>query len=94
MALETGATIIPLGLFAPGHSLTRLNFEWEGQARSGAWQFSGKSYMRVGPAWMPNAHADLHAQTEDLMNRIYSLVSEAERDSQCESPTLLNPILQ
>jgi 1-acyl-sn-glycerol-3-phosphate acyltransferase len=94
MALETGAAIIPLGLFAPKHSLTHLHFEWEGQARSGAWQFSGKSYMRVGPAWMPNAHADLRAQTEDLMNRIYSLVSEAERDSQCESPTLLNPILQ
>lgn len=94
MALETGTPIIPLGLFAPRQHLTRLHFQWDGQPRSGAWQFSGKSYMRVGTAWMPNAHADLHTQTEDLMNRIYALVAEAERDSQCESPTLLNPIPQ
>jgi 1-acyl-sn-glycerol-3-phosphate acyltransferase len=94
MALESGVPIIPLGLYAPAHALTRLNFEWEGSTRSGAWQFSGKSYMRFGAPWMPNANADVHAQTEDLMNRIYSLVAEAERDSQCESPSLLNPILQ
>lgn len=94
MALETGAPIIPMGLYAPEHALTRLNFEWEGTPRSGAWQFSGKSYIRLGTPWMPNVNTDIHAQTEDLMNRIYLLVSEAERDSQCESPTLLSPILQ
>lgn len=94
MAIETGVPIIPLGLYAPAHALTRLNFEWEGTPRSGAWQFSGKSYMRFGASWMPNANTDIHAQTEDLMNRIYSLVTEAERDFQCESPSLLNPILQ
>lgn len=94
MALETGAPIIPLGLYAPHQNLTRLNFQWEGTPRSGAWQFSGKSYLRFGIPWAPNAESDIHIQTEDLMNRIYSLVAVAEKESQCVSHTLLNPIHQ
>lgn len=94
MALETGAPIIPLGLYAPSQHLTHLNFHWEGCPRSGAWQFSGKSYLRIGNPWVPNAEANIHTQTEDLMNRIYSLIKEAEKESQCASRTLLNPIHQ
>lgn len=94
MALESGVPIIPLGLYAPQENLTRLNFEWEGSARSGAWQFSGKSYMRFGTPFIPNAQSDVHLQTEELMNRIYSLVETAEKESQFASRTLLNPIHQ
>ena len=94
MALETGAPIIPIGLFAPAETLTALNFHWDGSLRSGAWQFSGKSYLRVGAPWHPNTRCDAHAQTEELMDRIYSLVSQAERDSKCESPTLPSLIPQ
>jgi 1-acyl-sn-glycerol-3-phosphate acyltransferase len=94
MALESGVPIIPLGLYAPDQNLTRLNFTWEGCARSGAWQFSGKSYMRFGAPIQLNFQNDVHVQTEELMNTIYSLVAEAERDSQCVSHTLLNPIPQ
>jgi len=93
IALETGAPIIPLGLYAPPQWLTSLNFNWGGNRRSGAWQFTGRSYMYFGSAWRPNAQANIHAQTEELMDRIYSLVAEAERDSLCVSPTSLNPIL-
>jgi len=94
MSLETGAPIIPLGLYAPHQKLTRLNFEWEGTPRSGAWQFSGKSYMRIGTPFIPNAEADIHVQTEELMNRIYSLVSSAEKEAQCATQPVLNPIHQ
>ncbi len=94
MALETGAPIIPLGLYAPDQSLTRLNFKWEGSQRCGAWQFSGKSYMRIGTPWFPNAEADMHAQTEELMDRIYSLVEAAEKDAQCTPQPLLSPVQQ
>jgi 1-acyl-sn-glycerol-3-phosphate acyltransferase len=93
IALETGAPIIPLGLYAPPQRLTSLNFNWDGKQRSGAWQFTGQSYMYFGAAWRPNAQANIHSQTEELMDRIYSLVAEAERDSLCVSPTSLNPIL-
>jgi 1-acyl-sn-glycerol-3-phosphate acyltransferase len=94
MAIETGAPVIPLALYAPPQSLTSLNFNWHGSPRSGAWQFTGKSYMRFGAPWRPSANSNIHAQTEELMNRIYSLVAEAERDSQCVSLTSLNPILR
>lgn len=94
MAMETGVPIIPLGLYAPKENLTPLHFQWQGSPRCGAWQFSGKSYMRIGNAWTPDAQSDIHKQTEELMDRIYSLVSEAERESKCASHTLLNPILQ
>ena len=93
MSIETGVPIIPLGLYAPMQSLTSLNFNWHGSQRAGAWQFTGKSYMRFGAAWSPSPQASVHTQTEELMDRIYSLVAEAERDSICVSPTSLNPIL-
>ena len=94
MALETGTPIIPLGLYVPKQNLTPLHFQWEGTPRCGAWQFSGKSYMRIGTPWLPTSEADIHVQTEELMDRIYSLVTEAEKESQCVSHTLLNPIPQ
>jgi len=94
MAIETGAPIIPLGLYAPPQYLKPLNFNWQGSPRSGAWQFSGKSYMRFGAAWKPGLRSDLHTQTKELMDRIYLLVAEAEREAQCVSHTLLSPIPQ
>jgi 1-acyl-sn-glycerol-3-phosphate acyltransferase len=83
MSLETGAPIIPLGLYAPAQSLTPLHVMWKGSLRSGAWQFSGTSYMRFGAAWKPDETSDVHAQTRELMDRIYLLVAEAERESLC-----------
>ena len=94
MAIETGTPIIPLGLYVPPENLTTLNFHWKGCGRSGAWQFSGKSYMRFGAAWMPNAGSDIRAQTNELMDRIYSLVAEAARESQYVSHTSRSPIPQ
>ncbi len=94
MGLEAGVPIIPLGLYAPDQNLTPLNFHWQGCKRSGAWQFSGKSYMRFGAAYLPNAETNMHTQADELMDRIYSLVAEAEKESQCVSHTSLNPIPQ
>ena len=94
MSIETRAPIIPLGLYAPPEYLTRLNFNWQESPRSGAWQFTGKSYMRFGPAWKPNAQSDIHVQTKELMDRIYSLVAEIERETQYVSHPILNPIPQ
>jgi 1-acyl-sn-glycerol-3-phosphate acyltransferase len=94
MAIETGTPIIPLGLYVSPENLTTLNFPWKGCQRSGAWQFSGESHMRFGAAWMPNGGTDIHAQTDELMDRIYSLVAEAERESRCVAHTSLSPIPQ
>ena len=94
LSLETGAPIIPLGLYAPPQFLTPVKLNWQGSPRSGDWQFRGTSYMRFGTAWRPSAQSDIRTQTEELMNRIYFLVTEAEREAQCALLTSLNPILQ
>lgn len=94
MSIETEAPIIPLGLYVPPQFLTPLHFNWHGNARKGAWQLTGRSFMRFGAPWKPSAQDNVHVQTEELMDRIYSLVAQAERDSQCVSLTSLNPILQ
>lgn len=100
MALETGAPIIPVGLYVPPQDLINVKFNWQGCARSGMWHLTGRSYMRFGAAWNPIKSLsqintpDLHVMTDELMNRIYTLVSEIERELPCVSHTLLNPILQ
>jgi 1-acyl-sn-glycerol-3-phosphate acyltransferase len=93
MSLETGAPIIPLGLYTSPQSLTPVQFKWRGNPCSGVWQFSGTSYMRFGDAWTPSPRSDVYAETEELMNRIYSLVAEAEREYQCISFASLDPSL-
>jgi 1-acyl-sn-glycerol-3-phosphate acyltransferase len=94
MSLESGVPIIPTGLYVPPETLTPLNFHWKGSKRCGAWQFTGKSYMRFGQAWHPDPETSIHAQTDELMDRIYSLVDESRREAACASRFLLNPILQ
>ncbi|HUI88067.1 MAG TPA: lysophospholipid acyltransferase family protein [Anaerolineales bacterium] len=100
MALETGAPIIPLAIYAHLEDLIAVQFNWRGSRRSGLLQLSGKSYMRFGTAWKPDIHplnhdqSNVHALTDELMNRIYELVSQIERETLCESRSSLNPIPQ
>jgi 1-acyl-sn-glycerol-3-phosphate acyltransferase len=100
MALETGAPIIPSGLYVPPGNLVKLKFHFNGCQRSGSLQLSGKSYMRFGAAWKPandltnGKQINIHAETDELMNRIYRLVSEIKKEIPCVSQTLLRPIAQ
>jgi 1-acyl-sn-glycerol-3-phosphate acyltransferase len=102
MALETGAPIIPLGLYVPPQNLTSLRVRFQGESRCGHWQLSGKSYMRFGEAWNVSQSGSLadpstvKAMTEALMNRIYRLVAEVEKEIPCEShfsPQFIRPWL-
>ena len=102
MAMETGAPIVPLGLYAPPQNLTRLSIRFQGESRCGLWQFRGKSYMRFGEVWNVSQSAALDdparakALTEELMNRIYRLVADVEKEIPCESrfsPQFIRPWL-
>ncbi|MBI5934101.1 MAG: 1-acyl-sn-glycerol-3-phosphate acyltransferase [Chloroflexi bacterium] len=102
MALETGAPIVPLGLYTPPQNLTRLSIRIQGESRCGLWQFRGKSYLRFGEAWKVSQSAALDdpahtkALTEELMNRIYRLVADVEKEIPCEShfsPQFIRPWL-
>jgi 1-acyl-sn-glycerol-3-phosphate acyltransferase len=100
MALETGTPIIPMGLYASPENLTPIRIKSEGCFRTGAWQFTGRSYIRFGTAWNPanvfsrTGTPNFRTITDDLMNRVYTLVSEIQKELPCVSHTLLNPILQ
>lgn len=91
MALATGAPIIPLGM----HVAEKDTINIKERENSILWQISGKCHMRFGAAWRPDPkQTNFHKLTDDLMDRIYSLVAETEKELSCVSSTLLNPILQ
>ena len=98
LSLATGAPIIPLGIYADPQNVTTLRINRNGEARKGQYQFRGKCHLRFGAAWQPDPSQrkpfQIHAQTDELMDRIYFLVAEARKESQCVSHTLFNPIPQ
>lgn len=94
MAFQTGAPIIPLGIHVPPQNITAFSIHRLGKKRTGLWQTSGRCHLKFGAPWKPRASGHdkehLHVLTQELMNKIYSLVSEAEKESSCASPALLN----
>lgn len=100
MSLETGAPIIPLGLYAAPQDLIGLTVNWQGSRRRGLWQLTGRSYMRFGAAWSlelrpaGESRPEIDALTWQLMDEIYHLVSEIQELIPCESRSSLSPIPQ
>ena len=98
LSLATGAPIVPLGIYADPQNVTALKINRQGKVRKGLYQFRGNCYLRFGAAWQPDPSKrkpfQIHAQTDELMDRIYFLVAEARKESQCVSHTLFNPIPQ
>lgn len=98
LSLATGAPIIPLGIYADPQNVAALKIYRSGQTRKGHYQFKGDCHLHFGAVWQPDPSkqkpVQIHAQTDELMDKIYSLVAEAQKESQCVSPTLLNPIPQ
>ena len=93
LALETGAAIVPLGIHVEDRNLVNLRLPWQGCTRSGLWQVGGKCRMKFGTPWKPEP-SNIHTLTDELMNRVYSLVNDIRKELPCVSPTLPNPILQ
>ena len=96
IALGAGVLVIPLGMYVPPQNVMQLSVHWQGCKRTGLWQVSGKCYLNFGAVWRPSLFkrtpADIHALTDELMDRIYSLVAETRKESSCVSHTLRNPI--
>ena len=97
LALQSGAPIIPLGIYVPPQNVLTMSTHWLGQKRTGLWQITGTCHMKFGTPWKPLIYGtesnNIHALTEQLMADIYSLVAETEKELSCASPTSLNPIL-
>jgi len=94
LALESGAPIIPLGIYVPPEHVKDLRSFLNGHLSKGCWQTSGTCHFRFGVPWHPNPHEKVHVLSHQLMNRIYKLVNETRKELPCESPTSLSPIPQ
>lgn len=98
MALKAGVPIIPLGMYVPSQNVAKFNIHWQGCKRSGLWQVSGKCHLNFGTPWRPSLlkrnPGSLHALTDELMDRIYLLVAEMQKETSCASQHSLNPILR
>jgi hypothetical protein len=96
--LATGVPIIPLGIYVLPEHIKDLRSYLNGHLSKGCWQVSGTCYLRFGTPWTPKLSgkypAEIQFLSQILMNQIYSLVEETQKELTCESPTSLNPIPQ
>jgi len=98
MAMEAGVPIIPLGMYVAPQNMAEFSIHWQGCKRTGLWQVSGKCHLNFGTPWKPSLlkrnPANVHALTDELMDRIYLLVAEMQKETSCGSQPSLNPILR
>jgi len=99
LAIKAGVPIIPLGIYVPPENIWEMTITRRGQKHTGLWQISGNCHLNFGAPWPPSSlltrPANFHALTSELMENIYSLVSETKKESiSCVSHTSLNPIPQ
>jgi len=98
LALKANVPIIPLGMYVPPQNTLELGFTSNGHKHAGLWQISGSCHLNFGAPWKPRTTqvepTSIHALTKELMDNIYTLVSETRKDLSCVSYTSLNPILR
>jgi 1-acyl-sn-glycerol-3-phosphate acyltransferase len=86
LSIATGTPIIPLGMYTDPMNLEALRLTKDGREREGLYQVKGACYLRFGAAWKPTSidrkPSQVHALTDELMNRIYALVEQGRKESQ------------
>ncbi len=83
MSLETGAPIIPLGVYVDPANLVELGPPKGLGDRPGRWQFSGLCVLRFGTPWWPGKCVNVdpnpvRALTDRMRGMVYALVAEAQ----------------
>ena len=98
LALKANVPIIPLGMYVPPQNTLELGFTRNGHKHAGLWQISGSCYLNFGAPWKPPITqvepTSIHALTKELMDNIYTLVSETRKEISCVSHTSLHLIPQ
>lgn len=86
LSLATGAPIIPLGIYTDPNNLKALHLTKGGREREGLYQVKGACHLHFGAAWKPSPMdrkpSQVHALTDELMDRIYALVEQGRKESQ------------
>jgi 1-acyl-sn-glycerol-3-phosphate acyltransferase len=95
LSFKTGAPIIPVGIYVPDHDTASVAYWGNDQQHTARWQIKGCCYIQVGQPWYPALEVreldggTARRLTETLMEKIYTLSSQAAQQARLEQPLLL-----
>lgn len=95
LSIKTGAPIIPVGTYVADHDTASIAYWENDQQHTARWQIKGCCYIQIGQPWYPAQElGELSGQaarrlTETLMEKIYSLSSQAAQQARLEQGNLL-----
>jgi len=97
LALETGAPLLPLGIYVPPDFVWRIKARLQRRITLGAWQMRGELFVRIGEPWLLPArdaaecgYRALRDLTNNLMARVASLVQQAQELARRSAENILH----
>jgi len=92
MALQSGAPIIPIGIYVPEKHTLNLSHSLKDNSLRKLWQIRGKFNVRIGKPWSPKEEntktenpVDVHELTHQLMEKINTMKFDAIEESKNEN---------
>jgi 1-acyl-sn-glycerol-3-phosphate acyltransferase len=86
MSLDSGAPIVPVGIYVPERYLHTRNIYYDGRVDKRCYQIGGCCYLQIGEPWYPAREASSQGQanhlrglTEMLMEKIEALAYQARQ---------------
>jgi 1-acyl-sn-glycerol-3-phosphate acyltransferase len=89
LALETGAPIIPIGIYLPRDCRTRLSSELSGKHAEALWYLRGPYFITVGEAIKFSGNADDKNLVNEITNQIMEKIDVLAQESQCRAEAKL-----
>ena len=86
LAVETGASVLPIGFHVPASFIRIIRGHQRGKPTAGSWQVGGTCFINIGEPLRASYNVNdeknymyYHHFTQQLMDRIYSLALQAEK---------------
>jgi 1-acyl-sn-glycerol-3-phosphate acyltransferase len=87
LAMESGAPIIPFGIYVPDSYARLMKWYLQGRDRFARWQFGGQCFIQIGEPWHPlieemdKNYRSLRIMTHQMMAQILDLVEQAKEEA-------------
>ncbi len=95
MSLDTGAPIVPFGIYVDSRNTIQLRQKMKGgKPRVGRWQFRGRCFIQAGEPWYPaqersgGSLPDVYELTDRLMARIRAEAKRARENALAGKPLM------